>query len=818
MDADQHCTLCDLPVGSATGVVDDAGLAFCCSGCREVYHTIDVLEDDRADAIDRETVESALETTDDDVPDHYTTTFLHVDGMHCATCELFIESVGASHPDIAAVDSSYVTETVRISHDPDRVTEADLIDRLSGMGYRAYNRDDTAALERVEEMNMIRLGTGLILGLFVMFGYMMLIYPTYFDSGLYYGEAGVEILIEGLYDGAAWYLFVGLGILTSGVLFYTGAPILRGAWVSLRMRAPNMDLLIALAALSAYAYSWVEIYVGGTHIYFDVSVAIILIVTVGGRYEANIKRNALRSLTNLTRTRVDEALRLDDDGEPSTVAIDALSPGDRVLIREGDRIPIDGTVAEGAGLVDESIITGESLPVEKRPGSVVVGGSVLSDGSLVIVVDENVQNSLDRITNLLWDIQSSRAGIQQLADKLATIFVPLVVVIAVMVTTWYLLARGVDVAAALLVGLTVLIVSCPCALGLATPLSIAAGVRDALKRGIVVFDETVFERLRDVEVVVFDKTGTLTTGAMTVYDQAGPADLFEQAAALEHHSAHPIAEAIVNHFGQPHHGSADPDARSSPIADGGTSVSVTAVETYQQGVSGTVEGQPMLVGHPDLFANEGWDVPDDLADRATAIDADGNVPVLVGRGGRALGIIAVGDELREEWQAVVTDLADRGISVVLLTGGSEHAVRAFRDHPAIEHVFAEVPPEGKVETIERFRAQGPTVMVGDGTNDAPALAAADLGIALGSGTALAADAADITIVDDDLRSVTEAFELARAAGWRLKQNIGWAFLYNAIAIPLAITGLLNPLLAALAMGTSSFFVVTNSTRSLLSGE
>ena len=813
------CTLCSLPVRGER-IVNEDGDHFCCTGCHTVYDTLVTRGiSNNPDRSDRTALQDREGTSD--IPDHHISTYLHIDGMHCSSCEVYIELIASDHQDVSNVNASYVSDTVRIDHDPDRVSEDDLIDVLSGLGYRAYRRDDVTARERAAERTTIRLGAGILFGLFTMFPYMMLIYPTYFD-GYIYGEAVTELLIEGLYYGAASYLFIVIGFFTSVVLFYTGGPILRGAYVSLRAGAPNMDLLVSIAALSAYAYSWVEIYVGGTHIYFDVSVAIILVVTLGGEYETRIKQRAMEGLTNLTRIQIDEANRVEPDGSISVIRVDDVQPGDHLLVRDGERIPVDGTVVEGSVAVDESVITGESLPVTKQEHDMVVGGSIVCDGATIIAVNENASSSLDRITELVWNLQSSNRGIQKLADKLATIFVPLVLVLATLVTAYYLFFIDAYVPAALLVGLTVLIVSCPCALGLATPLAVSSGIRDAFARGIVVFDDTVFERLRDVDVVIFDKTGTLTTGNMAIIDADGPEKLRTMAGALERRSSHPIAVAIADAYA--------PSEQQAKRVDGGTikdtdlsdpspgatppSFEIADFTRYQKGVGGRIDGADILVGHPQLFDDHAWDVSPTLLQKVESAREAGYVPVLLGRNGHAEGYIVVGDEPRPDWEQTLTEIANRGADVILLTGDEIEATAPFRDHPAVSDVFAGVPPEAKAETVSRYSATKQTVMVGDGTNDAPALASAHLGIVLGSGTAIAADAADVAIIDDSLNSVHEAFDLSVAAGKRVKQNIGWAFLYNGIAIPLAITGLLNPLFAAIAMATSSIIVVTNSTRTL----
>lgn len=846
--AHDACTLCELPAAE-TGVVDDDGNRFCCPGCRDVYAALGdvdgVSEGDVREAHDEGEaggpvgVDAGSDAGADagsdaaDVPDDHEATFFEVQGMHCATCEAFIESVATAEDGVSDASASYVTETVRIDHDPDAVVEDELRDAVSGLGYDAYPRDDAFSRRQADHMATARLAVGVLLGMMVMLQYVAIIYPTYFD-GLFYNDRTAAFLADAMASTSGTYFFILLAVLTTVILLFTGKPILRGAYVSARTRSPNMDLLVALAAVSAYLYSNLTVITGGSHVYYDVTVAIIVIVTVGNHYETIVKRRATDLLSDLTAVQVDEARRVVDDGH-ETVRIDELSAGDRLLVKNGERVPVDGTVVDGEGAVDEAVVTGESLPVHKETGDTLVGGSVVADGALVVSVDEGATSSLDRISELVWDLQSSNHGIQGLADRLATVFVPLVLSLAVAVTAGYL-ALGAGVTEALLVGLTVLIVSCPCALGLATPLAVASGVRDALERSIVVFDETVFERIRDADTVVFDKTGTLTTGDMRVVDADVPDDLLQAAAALETRSSHPVGQAVAmaGDAASDVAGDAagdvavDPatDAAEDPVADGGqlsevegdqgVAGDVSAFESHRKGVSGVVDGAELLVGHPDLFRDRGWDVPAEIAERAEDARDRGRVPVAIGRDGAAEGLVVVGDELRDGWEATLESLADRGIEVVVLTGDEERAATAFQDHPAVARVFAGVPPEGKAETVSRLSETGDTVMVGDGTNDAPALATADLGIALGGGTAMAADAADVAIVDDDLASVAVVFDLATAAGSRVKQNIGWAFCYNAVAIPLAVLGLLNPLFAAVAMGTSSLLVVTNSSRDLLS--
>ncbi|TKX79720.1 cation-translocating P-type ATPase [Halorubrum sp. SD626R] len=832
------CTLCELPT-DGVDVTDDAGNEFCCSGCRDVYAALGDADVD-ADAVRErrqasEAGEKANATGDgpgdgEGVPADHEATFLEVDGMHCATCEAFIETVATRTEGVSAASASYVTDTVRIDHDPESVSTDDLAEAVSGLGYSAYDREDAFSRRQADNMATARLAVGVLVGMAVMLQYIVIIYPTYFAFP-FYNERTLEYLNQAMSSTSGTYFFIVIAVLTTIVLFVTGKPILRGAYVSAKTRSPNMDLLVAIAAVSAYVYSTLAvIFVESPSVYYDVTVAIIVIVTVGNSYEDAIKKRATELLSDLTAVQVDSARRVvgeGDESETEEVAIDALEPDDRLLVRAGERVPVDGEVVAGDAAVDESVVTGESMPVRKTAGDDVVGGSVVADGSLTVAVGPDASSSLDRVAELVWDLQSGNHGVQKLADRLATVFVPVVLAVAVVAAAANL-ALGNGVTEAMLVGLTVLIVSCPCALGLATPLAVAAGIRDALERSIVIFDDTVFERVRDARTVVFDKTGTLTTGEMELIAADVDDDLLRLAAALEERSAHPVGRAIAAARAS---GGArgDASASSAPaaVADGGAataedgggrSLAVEDFESHARGVSGTVDGTAVVVGHPALFDERGWAVPDAIREAVAEARDVGRVPVAVGRDGAAEGVVVVGDELREGWEETVTALDDSGVDVVVLTGDDERAATVFEEHDAVSSVFAGVPPEGKAETIERLKASGLTVMVGDGTNDAPALAAADLGIALGGGTAMAADAADVAIVDDDLGSVATVFELSRAAGRRVKGNIGWAFCYNAVAIPLAVTGLLNPLFAAVAMGASSLLVVTNSSRALLSDD
>jgi len=812
------CRLCDLPTGDDPVTAPDVDGEFCCQGCLTVARHLDATDDSRAEGGEVGGVDNLDTGPDADAVDG-TETFLAVDGMHCSTCESFLEARATDREGVRAAEASYASDLLRVVHDPDAVDADALSATMSGLGYDAREVSTAADTDpgRQRQEAVGRLLVGGFFGMVVMLWYVLFLYPTYLG-------VDPDLLLLDVDGQAGQYLLGNVWVMATVVLGYTGYPVLRGAYVSLRAGEPNMDLLVALAAVTAYTYSTLAALTGQGEVYFDVSVVVVLAVTIGGYYERRVKDRATGELAELTTDRVERGRLRTDDGT-ETVPLDEVTAGDEVVVRTGERVPLDGTTVEGEAAVDEALVTGESVPVRKTPGDEVVGGAQVTDGGLVVAVDEHERNTLDRIARRLWELQTGRRGVQRLVDRLAAVFVPLVLVVAALATAAHL-ALGASPTGALLTGLAVLVVSCPCALGLATPLSVAAGVRDALGAGIVVTDESAFERATDAEVVAFDKTGTLTTGELELDRQPDDA-LLADAAAVEQFADHPLAVAIT-----------DATADVSGVA---TDAAVTDVDHEPgRGVVGTVEVAPtggetggdtgddaaadggddagdrrrVAVGHPELFTERDWTVPEGLrADFETARDR-GSVAALVGRDGEATAVVSATDAPRAGWEGVVSDLAaDR--DVVVITGDEGGAATRYREHEAVSDVFAGVPPEAKGEVVARLRERGPVAMVGDGSNDAPALAAADVGIAFAEGTALAADAADAVVTTGDLATVPRVFELTRATRRRIRENVGWALCYNGVAVPAAAVGLLNPLVAAVAMAGSSLLVVTNASRSLL---
>ena len=762
------CKLCGLPTPSPP--IEAGGHAFCCYGCREVYRHFG------ADILATETRPVLAPATS---ISEGAEAFLKIDGMHCSSCEILIQRTAEKVDGILSVASSFATSTAKVTYDPEIIDESQLPESLSMAGFTARLRTGGAPNDD-ERRSLFRLLVGTTLAAVVMMLYLAFFYPTHL---------GLVDLSE--LEPIGWIAFQAVPrvifVLTTVLVFYVGAPIFRGAAIGLRVGVLNMDNLLAIAILAAYGYSVAQLIAGSLELYFDVSVAIVTVVTVGRFFEQEARANATSELTKLMQAWSPNArVRKGEEFERRT--IDELEPSDRIVIWQGEPIPVDGTIIEGQAAVDESLMTGEPFPLTRGPGETVLGGTVVVEGNLEIEAGPTVESQMDVLAHILWNIQSSAVGDRGVAERIARIFVPAVLVVAIVVTGWSLLG-GVPLGTALLTGLATLIVSCPCTFGLAIPLATAAGVSAALRRGIIVTSGDTFEKAPRIDVVAIDKTGTLSAGDMTVVEVFGPQVVAQYAAAVERLSAHPIAQAIAR-LDQRY-------TATDPIIHPG------------RGAVAMVKDRRVAVGSKALFAELGWDIPEKLAASAATVTPGEAVVSFVGWNGRAHGAIATRDQSRPEWQGVVDRLRSNA-RVVLLTG-AEHA-GAYEDR--VDEVYASVPPEAKAAVIRHLRAQGTVVMIGDGTNDAPALAAADLGIAFGAPTALAADAADVVIPGDRLDRIFDAFDVIGTTRRRVRQNLGWALLYNAVAIPLAVTGQLNPLFAAVAMSASSLLVVWNSSRTI----
>ncbi len=601
----------------------------------------------------------------------------------------------------------------------------------------------------------------------------------------------------GAYPWARWLAFAA----TIPVQFVAGWPALRGAVQQARAFSANMDTLIALGTLTAFTYSTYQLFTGGP-LFFDTAALIMAAVVLGRYFEARAHGKASEAISKLLEMGAKEATLL-VDGEERRVPVDQVRVGDLVWVRPGEKIPVDGEVTDGRAAVDESMLTGESVPVEKTVGDHVAGATVNTDGLLTVrATAVGADTALAQIVRLVEQAQGGKAPVQRMADRVSAVFVP--AVIGVAITTfagWTLLAA--NPVAGMTAAVAVLIIACPCALGLATPTAITVGTGRGADMGILIKGGEVLEASKKIDTVVFDKTGTLTRAQMQLTDviagkRRQPDLVLRIAAAVESGSEHPIGAAIV--AGARERGLEIPAATAFANVAG-------------HGVRAEVDRRPVLVGRRKLIDEHHLLLPEHLATAAAELEERGRTAVFVGRDDQVVGVLAVADTVKADAAESVRQLHAMGLQVVMITGDNARTAAAIAKQVGIDRVLAEVLPEDKVTEIRRLQDEGRVIaMVGDGVNDAPALVQADLGIAIGTGTDVAIEASDITLMSDRLDGVVHAIQLSRRTLRTIHQNLGWAFGYNTAAIPLAALGVLNPVIGGAVMGFSSVSVLTNSLR------
>jgi P-type Cu+ transporter len=616
-------------------------------------------------------------------------------------------------------------------------------------------------------------------------------------------------------------------VLASPVAVWGAWPFHRAAWANLRHRATTMDTLVSGGVAAAYLWSLWALFLGdaglpgmrmtlsflpergGDQLYLEVASAVTVFLLAGRYLEARAKRRsgaALRALLGLGAKDV-AVLRESANGSREVrIPVGRLAVGDVFVVRPGEKVATDGEVVEGTSAVDASLLTGEPVPVEVRPGDAVVGATVNAGGRLLVRATRvGADTQLAQMARLVEEAQSGKAQVQRLADRVSAVFVPVVLVVA-LATLGGWLATGASVTTAFSAAVAVLVIACPCALGLATPTALLVGTGRGAQLGILIKGPQVLESTRTVDTIVLDKTGTVTTGRMSVHDVVAAdaelaADVLQAAGAVEDASAHPIASAVAAAAR-----AAQPDRPLTVVQD--------FASHDGRGVSGVVEGRRVAVGRRNWLEAEGHgSAPEPLVEAAERAQSLGRTPVWVAWDGAVRGVVVVSDAVKATAAEAVTQLRALGLRPLLLTGDNSRAARAVADEVGIEDVVAEVLPAAKVDVVRGLQRDGRVVaMVGDGVNDAAALAAADLGLAMGTGTDVAIEASDLTLVRDDLRAAADAIRLSRATLRTIKGNLFWAFAYNVAAIPLAAAGLLSPLVAGAAMASSSVFVVTNSLR------
>ena len=718
---------------------------------------------------------------------------LPITGMTCASCATRVER-SLNEVEGVTATVNYATERATVDYDAAAVAPEQLVDAVEAVGYGALlpgdedahadDRDTAASLRR-------RLVISAALSLPVLL---------------------LSMIPSLRFDGWEWVAFA----LATPVVLWGALPFHVATWANLKHGAATMDTLVSVGVLAAWAWSVYALFAPDTDMYFETAAVVTTFILAGRYLEARAKRSAGAALTALLELGAKEVALLDGDGLERQVPVERVMPGDRFVVRPGEKVATDGVVEEGSSAVDMSMLTGEAVPVEVGPGSEVPGATVNAGGRIVVRATKvGADTAVAQIARLVTEAQSGKAPVQRLADRISGVFVPAVIgLAAVTFAAW--LALGGSAGDAFTAAVAVLIIACPCALGLATPTALMVGTGRGAQLGLLIKGPEVLESTRKVDTVVLDKTGTVTTGRMslvelTVAEGVDRDEALRLVGALENASEHPVARAISR------------AALGARASEGAATVRAAgharlpAVEEFANrdglGAEGMVDGRAVLAGRPALLVERGMPLSPDLEAARAVAEQRGETAVAAAWEGHARAVLVLADTVKPSSAEAVRELKELGMRPVLLTGDNETTARAVAAEVGIDEVIAEVLPGDKADVVRRLQADGRVVaMVGDGVNDAPALAQADLGLAIGTGTDVAIEASDLTLVSGDLRAAPDAIRLSRATLRAIKQNLGWAFGYNVAAIPLAATGLLSPVIAAAAMALSSVSVVANALR------
>jgi Cu+-exporting ATPase len=731
---------------------------------------------------------------------------LDVKGMTCASCANRVERK-LNEIDGVEATVNFATERAAVSFAPGAVDTGELLGAVESAGYEAAlpaaaATPTPAPVEDEKDAELRDLRTRLLvaIALSVPIALIAMIPPLQFD----------------------YWQWLSLQLATP-VVFWAGWPFHRAAWRNLRHGAANMDTLISLGTLAAWTWSVVALFFldagepgmrmtftlipeqgsGSSEVYFEVAAIVTTFILAGRYFEAKAKRRAGAALEALLELGAKDVALLDDDGNERRVPSEQLQAGDRFVVRPGEKLATDGVVEDGRSAVDASLLTGESVPVEVAPGDEVTGATVNAGGRLIVRATRvGADTALAQIARLVTEAQTGKAPVQRLADRVSAVFVPVVIAIAV-ATLGIWLGSGEGATYALTAAVAVLIVACPCALGLATPTALLVGTGRGAQLGLLIKGPEILESTREVDTIVLDKTGTVTSGEMSVREVVtarGPDvdEALRLIGALENGSEHPIARAVAAEASQRLGSLPDPEGFAN---------------NEGLGVEGIVADRYVLVGRPQLLADRELAMPAELETALAAAADRGETAVAAGWDGEVRAVISVADTIKPTSAEAIGRLRELGLRPILLTGDNRRTAESVAAEVGIAEVIAEVLPAEKAGVIARLQAEGRTVaMVGDGVNDAPALASADLGLAIGTGTDVAIEASDLTLVSGDLRAAADAIRLSRRTLATIKGNLFWAFAYNVAALPLAMSGFLNPLIAAAAMALSSIFVVSNSLR------
>ena len=830
----KECELCGLGCGKHpyTQRVHDRERFFCCLGCMNVYlilaESCVAGQDFRETELFKRSLELGLISQGSERPPvaqrevHSDASvqelLLQVQGMWCTSCAWLIEYALKKMPGVVDVEVSFASDLVKVKYQPQYIPPDRIVKRIESLGYKAQEfRAGVEADDAENRALVLRFGIAAFLWMNVMY-LSMTLYISFFER---------------ISDSIRQYVPFFIWALATPVVFYCGYPILRLAWRGLVNGAIRMEALLSLGILAAYFFSIVQSFRGDRHIYFDTACVIVALVLAGKLIERNAKGRASRWITLLHRMMPNKA-RLLVGGQEHFVSIEALQPGQVVVVKAGERIPVDGTVVEGESHADESLLTGESNPVAKRPGEATAAGSVNLDGILhVRALRTACDSTLASVVAMVEHALSTRSPLERIVDRVSRIFVPCVVVVSLLTFGALWFWGGLNLGSSLMRAISVLVIACPCALGMATPLAITAAMGSASRQGILFRDGGVLEKLRKVDAVVLDKTGTITEGNFSALDfdicmreepaavmaDAAKAPLdtnsncktasrralaqlrteaLSLAASVEQYSEHPLGKALVALAG----------------AEGIRLKEASSIEVLKgQGITGSVDGRHVVIGNRKLLEDQGVSLDSDLEEQAQQWESQGKTVAFLGWNHEVRGMAAFGDRIRTDAIDLVADLKRKGIVVYVVSGDSRATTRSVALQVGADNQQSEVLPEQKADFVKKLQSGGAVVaMVGDGINDAPALAQADLGVAMGSGTDIAMKAAAVVLMKSSLRQIPEIFSLSARTIRIIKQNLFWAFFYNTLGISLAIAGILNPILAAAAMLLSSVSVIANSLR------
>jgi len=723
---------------------------------------------------------------------------LQITGMTCAACSSRVERQLKKKAGVILVNVNLATEQARVQYDTEVLSAEDLINTVVKAGYGA-NKANQVSLEEQEarkEKELKQLKVELIISIVI---------SAPLIAAMLLSFLGIHNGLTSILHNEVFQLIV-----ATPVQFIIGRRFYISAYHAIKNKSPNMDVLVVLGTTAAYLLSIYNgfiaeetaVYMGMKDIYFESSVTIITLILLGKYMEANAKGKTSGAIKKLMGLQAKTA-RVMRDGKEQDIPVETVYPKDIILVRPGEKIPVDGIIIEGNSSVDESMLTGESIPVDKKPGDPVTGATINKQGAFKFEATKvGSETALSQIVRMVEEAQGSKAPIQKITDKISGIFVPAVIICAMITLVIWLIVSG-NFSESLIHAVAVLVIACPCALGLATPTAIMVGTGVGAGQGILIKGGEYLELACKVETVVLDKTGTITEGKPALTDTVSLGSLSEEAlmkyaAAVEMNSEHPLGEAIYSYGKE----------RISVLPEVTDFKSITG-----KGVSGLIDGHKIHVGTRLLMADINAQGIDDeiMEEILKRLEGDGKTAMILAVDHKAEGVIAVADVVKESSKAAIRQLNDMGIEVYMMTGDNRRTAEAIGRQVGITNVLAEVLPEDKAAHVKALKKQGKIVaMVGDGINDAPALAVADVGMAIGTGTDVAMEASDITLMRGDLRSIGTALDLSKKTMRKIKQNLFWAFIYNSIGIPFAAIGLLSPVIAGGAMAFSSVSVVTNS--------